>query len=380
MKIGILTLHSQLNYGGVLQCWALKRALERMGHEVCVIDRWIDRNNRLLRGPLAGGVIEWIKFIVKVFLFRVDLCHLLRIRRTMNFVRALGLSEYHFHDWGDAPKELGLDLIVVGSDQVWNPGFKFTKAYLMTDVKGVSRISYAASFGCVRLPDNLQDYYKRALAKFTSVSCRESEGVKICSDLGVVAKHVVDPTLLLNREDWMEFTGKGRVKYKKLVCYFMDARCLDALPSIRRFARKMRCQVEIFQNSPIKHKKFLFDRRIRFCFGSGPVEFVQSFAAAEWVITDSFHAVMFASIFSCNLRFVRPLDFGRGVMFARIGEFGEAFIKGKWLSDDVSKALMSLEEDAPVVFDYDKIQVWRNNSHGWLKNAIDGVRHAQPNI
>ena len=41
MRIGILTFHSQLNYGGVLQCWALKKALEDMGHEAVVLD--IDR-------------------------------------------------------------------------------------------------------------------------------------------------------------------------------------------------------------------------------------------------------------------------------------------------------------------------------------------------
>ena len=53
MKLGILTFHSQLNYGGVLRCWALKMALEGMGHEVVVVDRWLDAKNGMLRREFA---------------------------------------------------------------------------------------------------------------------------------------------------------------------------------------------------------------------------------------------------------------------------------------------------------------------------------------
>ena len=66
MKIGILTFHSQLNYGGVLQCWALKKALEDMGHEAVVIDRWIDPKNARLNGPLGMfSAKTWFGIIIK---------------------------------------------------------------------------------------------------------------------------------------------------------------------------------------------------------------------------------------------------------------------------------------------------------------------------
>ena len=65
MKIGILTFHSQLNYGGVLQCWALKTALEGMGHEV-VVDRWHFPDNRMMRQEFATLTFKgWVKLLIR---------------------------------------------------------------------------------------------------------------------------------------------------------------------------------------------------------------------------------------------------------------------------------------------------------------------------
>lgn len=67
MKIGILTFHSQLNYGGVLQCWALKTALEGMGHEV-VVDRWHFPDNRMMRQEFATLTFKgWVKLLIRGF-------------------------------------------------------------------------------------------------------------------------------------------------------------------------------------------------------------------------------------------------------------------------------------------------------------------------
>lgn len=86
MKIGILTLHSQLNYGGVLQCWALQIALERMGHEVVVLDRWLDRKNaHLTRGYNQLGILGWIKLIFRSVLGLGDWGIMIRSKKTQDF-------------------------------------------------------------------------------------------------------------------------------------------------------------------------------------------------------------------------------------------------------------------------------------------------------
>lgn len=122
MKIGILTFHSQLNYGGVLQCWALVQALKGMGHEVVVVDRWITPDNGLLEHGYNHGWKPLIKLLLRTVTLCGDFAVWLRVRRTKRFVKSLGLTNYHFHDWKDAPNDLGIDCLVVGSDQVWHGG------------------------------------------------------------------------------------------------------------------------------------------------------------------------------------------------------------------------------------------------------------------
>lgn len=83
MKIGILTFHSQLNYGGVLQCWALQTALERLGHEAVVVDRWLDKGNTKLEREYPNwGLRQWCKFEIRSMLGLSDMNPLFRVSRT----------------------------------------------------------------------------------------------------------------------------------------------------------------------------------------------------------------------------------------------------------------------------------------------------------
>ena len=123
MKIGILTFHSQLNYGGVLQCWALQTVLENIGHEVVVINRWLDDNDDLLEyGYNMFNPKQWIRFAIRSLLGLGDASLWLRVKRTF-LKKYIQCTPYHFVEWKDAPKDLGVDMLVVGSDQVWNCGY-----------------------------------------------------------------------------------------------------------------------------------------------------------------------------------------------------------------------------------------------------------------
>lgn len=83
MKIGILTFHSQHNYGGVLQCWALQPAFERLGHEAAVIDRWLDKGNTKLEREYPNWRLrQWCKFVIRSMLVLSDMNPLFRVRRT----------------------------------------------------------------------------------------------------------------------------------------------------------------------------------------------------------------------------------------------------------------------------------------------------------
>ena len=116
MKLGILTFHSQQNYGGVLQCFALKAALEAKGDEVVIVDRWLDPQRRLLLGVLSGSWFYVLRYLIAVLRRRQPLAPLIRAVRSIRFVKGVGVTPYHFVDWKDAPQDLGVDCLVVGSD------------------------------------------------------------------------------------------------------------------------------------------------------------------------------------------------------------------------------------------------------------------------
>ena len=397
MKIGILTFHSQLNYGGVLQCWALQTALERLGHEAVVMDRWQNADNSSLeRGYNKWGWWQWLRFWVRGLLGLGDLSLWLRVRRTKRFLgKYLHLTWYHFVEWMNAPKELGVYMLVVGSDQVWHCGdWGDPRAYLLEGTPQIPAIAYAASFGMTELPGCLgpgaadaedlaaEPIYRRGLSKFKAISCRECEGVEICKWLGFDAVHVVDPTLLAWGEGAADNSKAERRRV--LVCYFLSERIEDHISELDGFARRNHCKVKVLLNgawlSPfptnLSRMKSLLRRwklRMNSCVeimdSAGPEEFYDAFKNVRWVVSDSFHALMFSICNGCDARMVRPSIELRRQMFARIEEFAE-HTKGPLIVNSVSDALTSFAENESVSYDYEWLECRRHESEEWLKKVL----------
>ena len=386
MKVGILTFHSQLNYGGVLQCLALQTALEKLGHEVVVIDRWLSKDNYMLeRGYNAMGLKAWVKFLLRSCMGLGDFSRFIRSRRTKRFLRRrLHLSPYHFVEWRDAPKDLGVDMLVVGSDQVWHCGdWGDPRVYLLEGAPKIPAISYAASFGMTMLPQGFVDLYKRGLSKFKAISCREAEGVEICRQLGFDATHVVDPTLLAWGAD--AETASKRHKRTELVCYFLTERIENHVAALESFARSNKCLIKVlvnetyalpFPKNSVSAKRYthgLFARlypHVKIMGAAGPEEFLSMFKHAKWVVSDSFHALMFSICNGCDPRIIRPSALSRKKMFARIQEFA-AHAQGPLIVDSVPSALASISTGGRVSFDYSWLTTRRNASQCWLRHTKD---------
>ena len=393
MKVGILTLHSQLNYGGVLQVFALQMALTRLGHEVVVIDRWQDKTNQSLKGIFSEKSLgAWLGFFLRVLAGCGVAGRAWRHLKTMAFLRRyLSLTPYHFTEWNDAPADLGVDVIVVGSDQVWHGGdWGNPLPYLLEGAPPLTAIAYAASFGMPQMPESLVDAYRAGMRRFSAISVRETEGVALVSELGRQATHVVDPTLLLSREDWcqlLEMHETCIVKKPCLVCYFLSEDVEAAFPALETFARESRARVEVFVDDwflPVPKSSRAVLRRlaelVRYRFSSvrlrlsaGPREFVEAFARATWVVSDSFHALMFSAIFAKNGRVLRPKCEMRKKMFARIEEFAQDCVQsGTLFSEDLPKALRSLTDESSVSFDDEALALRRGASEEWLSRTLLG--------
>ena len=397
MKIGILTFHSQLNYGGVLQCWALQTVLEKMGHEVVVVDRWHNADNSLLeRGYSNWGWRQWVRFWLRGLLGLGDLGQWLRVRRTKKFLgQRIKRSSYHFVGWIEAPKELGVDMLVVGSDQVWHCGnWGDPRVYLFEGAPQIPAIAYAASFGMTELPDCLgagargaenlaaEPIYKRGLSKFKAISCREREGVEICKRLGFDAVHVVDPTLLAWGEGAEGNSKEG--KQRELVCYFLSEKIEDHISELDGFARRINCKVKVFMDgawlspfptnfsrikSLLRRWKVRDGSRVEIMDSAGPEEFYNAFKSARWVVSDSFHALMFSICNGCDARMIKPSTEFRRKMFARIEEIAE-HTKGPLIVNSVSDALASFTNCESVVYDYEWLERRRRESEEWLRRVL----------
>lgn len=305
MRIGILTLPLHTNYGGILQAYALQTVLERMGHEVHVIEK----KRHLLSMPIQKMPFCYGKRIVKNIIGRkCPIFYEQKYNREQPIIRQntdkfikkyIHIAEYD--DFSDI-KESEYDAIVVGSDQVWRPKYfglnQIENAYLkFAEGWNIKRIAYAASFGTDEWEYNSKQTSEcgRLLRMFDSVSVREDSGVDLCKRyFGVDAQHVLDPTMLLGKEDYIKlFTDANTPKSKgNLLCYILDE-TEEKKALIKRVADEkglipfnVKSQSDDI-NSPVSE-------RIQ-----PPLEqWLRGFYDAEFVVTDSFHACVFSILFN----------------------------------------------------------------------------------
>ncbi len=386
MKIGILTFHSQLNYGGVLQAYAMQMTLQEMGHEAVVIDRWLDERNAYLLGPFLSNWRGWIGILCRGFAGTGIFGRLFRHWRTIRFIRQkLHLTPYHFYEWKDAPKELGVDVILVGSDQVWNGHWGRPRPYLLEGASRVPAIAYAASFGMRTLPEELIPAYRDGFQRFKAISVREAEGIGLVESQGATATRVVDPTLLLEPSIWQQKVARCLKKKRTLVCYLLAEDVGECYSQLEAFAKEYHCKVRVLVDRYFLPFPKTFSQVVQQAkrivqnvfspvtleLAAGPQEFLNAFTNATWVLSDSFHAVMFSSVFGKNVRILRPRNEFRQKMFARIEEFAQqAVAEGRLVADDVPKALVSLVEDPPLQFNTDFIARRCFESKAWLEDAL----------
>ena len=120
MRIGILTYHDEVNYGSLLQTYAMQMALMDLGHEAVVVDRWFQPDQERIYGILnARSVKAWLRWLRCAMLGTGRWSLFVRQWRSRSFIkRYLRLTPYSFNKCEDAPSNLSIDVIIVGSDQV----------------------------------------------------------------------------------------------------------------------------------------------------------------------------------------------------------------------------------------------------------------------
>lgn len=303
MKIAILTQPLRYNYGGILQNFALQTVLKRMGHIVVTLDPkrytypWWKHPFVISR----KAVTKYIKRHSEVYIlgeYLQDKSIRLLGTNTFKFIDK-NIKRREYTDLQKEVKETDYNAFIVGSDQVWRPEYNtnlpdmflvFTKGW------NIRRIAYAASFGVDSWNQRteLTEKCKQSLKQFDFVSVRESSGVKLCKEVfGINAVHLLDPTLLLTKDEYFSSLHLERVPKSKgnLLIFILDYTD-DKRNLIQRITNEYHL-VPFRVNSDVEDNLAAFDNRIQ-----PPVEqWVRGFFDAEYVITDSFHGCVFSIIF-----------------------------------------------------------------------------------
>ena len=296
-SIGIITIHKINNYGSVFQAYALQKVCEDLEFNVEIID--YNYPNAFHVPNKYAEVVDsqpneprWIKL-----LYALDLLKQHRgIRNFVSQYEHLSLRQYNHpvELMNDVPH---YDVYITGSDQLWNPrhcnGDPAFMLHFAPD--NALKISYAASIGTNSIPEDLQPQYKELLGRYVHIAVRENSGVEVVKK--VVDKDatvVLDPTLLLNRQQWNQIADpKRQFKKKYILCYFLNY-TFNAFPYVEQLAEYMQKQTgyEIVRVARPPHRLGLSHTHYR--IGASPEEFLALIRDAEMVLTTSFHGTAFA--------------------------------------------------------------------------------------
>lgn len=315
-KVGIITFVNAGNYGAELQAFASQFILNKMGYEAEIINYVFYKNSRHIKTKLSKPQFNFnLKQKLAEFLLpRIQKLKAI-INKKQSNIRKSRFEEFHrintkFSKEYRTIDELYLnppqyDIYISGSDQIWNPDiFSNIEPYFLTFAPKVAKkISYASSFGKNELSPNVSNKYSTWLKEYYAISTRENIGVKIINDLNLNAECVLDPTLLLDMEEWQ----KVEVEQKNIPQNYLLIYELISSPYLNTVAKEIAKNknlkiVRICKDVFVKEK----DKNVINIINAGPAQFIYLFSHADYIVTNSFHGTAFSINFNKNFNVVIP--------------------------------------------------------------------------
>ncbi|MDY5613495.1 polysaccharide pyruvyl transferase family protein [Dysosmobacter sp.] len=297
MKTGLVTFYHIHHYGALLQAAATQRAVETLGAECEILDYYVNQDNALFRKPTGLGSLAADTHTALHYKALET-----RYQRFEKFSKDhLRISGHRFESMEELRHaELPYDLILSGSDQIWNPKI-FPDGHFDPVFFGAfsnrRKIAYAPSFGIPKIPEEMEAELREYLADFSHVSARETQGQEILREItGKGFPVVLDPTLLLNADQWsaMAHTPQGYPGTEKnasqgyILCY-----CISKPGALEPYIRQLaeRTGLPVVQLCGIRRK---VHPQARCILDAGPAEFLALFQNASYVCTNSFHGTVFS--------------------------------------------------------------------------------------
>jgi len=349
LKVATMTFHWGANYGAVLQAYALQQYLQQNQFSTEIIN-YIPLRTKFIQTIMRIKNMEILEFVKEIRIAQFRRKHLNLSKKTYYTNSSL---VKRCHDY---------DAYVCGSDQIWNTSFiyfsegKPNLSYFLNFVKpGKARISYAASFGTNKLTSQFIGLVKPELEKFKNISVRENTGKAIIESMGCQPTMVVDPTLLLKESSYEKlFENKIIQKKYQLFSYILHKK----------------------QSIAHKISDYLLDKY--FEHGNGRKHSKEPMSIIEWlfhirnakfVITNSFHGLVFSIIFHTPFIVVRVEN---SEMNDRINTLLNLIDLNKRIIDNYDESAVDCLVSEQIDWDRvdEKVETLRAESVDFLKRAL----------
>ena len=303
IKIGIITVHRNVNYGANLQAFASARFLNNSGFDAEVVDylpKNLDKDNYLFSWLKSS----WDNDENRSFSHRLKLFLALLLSAPEKNKKLKAFYKFRERRCDKSPKYNSLDEvikadytdIVCGSDQIWNPDItEGINPIYFGDILGVkNKISYAASLGREKYNETDEISAANLIGKMDYVSVREAKSVDYIENIsGKKVSCVCDPVFLLEKSEYIKIAKPIKIKKPYLLVYSVAGNCAMRNAALEFAKNKNLTVVEICQNKNRKHKHIQLS-------SASPEEFLGAILNAEYVVTNSFHGTAFSIIFEKN--------------------------------------------------------------------------------
>ena len=336
MKVGILTFHDAHNYGAVLQAYALKKYIQKLGYEVKIINY---HHETIPDGyPKEDNEKRWEKF--------------------NKFIKTLIDNEEKVYTKEEDLEQLDIDFWICGSAQIWNTEITrgFNRGFFLDFKTNGKKISYAVSMGIPELPKEYEQKFKESLEKLDEISVRE-ESLKQYAEKFVDKKIEItlDPTLLLDVSDYEKLLVENSYgQYVLIYALGPDERLIKIAKKIAKEKK-----VEIIELND-KAKKDYFCKQIS---DASPEEFLSLIKNAKAVITNSFHGTIFLFIFKKEFYTITRLNRN-----SRMENILKIVGMEDRLINDISDLRKVKEQDYEKA--YIRLNEEKQKSKDFLKNAL----------
>lgn len=328
MRIGIITFVKCDNYGAELQAYALQKKLNMLGYDAEVVNLEKQKKNlagfqtmkkailnRYKQYGIYKGCISVLNLIINKYLDKRALQNNTKqiIEKHELFVKFF--NEYIKHSAcyytlkSIYTKELPYDVFIAGSDQIWNyMQTDFLDVYFLMFANRLSarKIAYAGSFSVPDIPIGLLSRYRELINNLDYISVREIDAKTIIKDCaGKDAEVVLDPTLMINKEEWIKYVSNTSyiIKQERFVLIYTLSGSHYIYSLAKNIAKRLNANVLNINNN---YRRTTGDEGVIHIYDAGPREFITLFSKAVYVITDSFHGTAFSINF--NIPFTTLLN------------------------------------------------------------------------